>query len=462
MVIINDILDFSKIEAGALRLESIDFDLRSAVEDVVDLLANRAHGKGLELAKERFEDATMIRFEISDTGIGLTPEQRERLFQSFTQADTSTTRRYGGTGLGLAISRQLIEMMGGEIGVESEPGVGSVFFFTLPLEEQPVGAPATPELPADLKKLRALIVDDNATNRRILRDQLSSWGMENGEAEDGEKAWELYREGSGVDVIISDWMMPGMDGIELCRLVRNGERDEYTHFIFLTALGSKDHLLMGLEAGADDYLSKPLDRDELQVRLISASRVTELHRRLAYQNSELERLNRKLFDQSREDPLTHLGNRLRLHEELEVLHGRVARYGYSYSTVLCDVDFFKSYNDHYGHLAGDVVLQKVAQTIADYGRSGDTVYRYGGEEFLVILPEQDLEVATSIANRLRRAVEDLRIPHEAKGPPGVVTISAGVATLSAKDPKSADDLLKEADAALYAAKEAGRNRVEAY
>ena len=130
--------------------------------------------------------------------------------------------------------------------------------------------------------------------------------------------------------------------------------------------------------------------------------------------------------------------------------------------MLCDVDFFKSYNDHYGHLAGDEVLRKVAKTIADYGRSGDTAYRYGGEEFLVILPEQDLEAATSIADRLRRAVEDLRIPHETKNPPGVVTISAGVATLSAEDPKSADDVLKEADAALYAAKEMGRNRVEAY
>ena len=310
--------------------------------------------------------------------------------------------------------------------------------------------------------MKILIAEDDLISRTILKRAVEKFGHECLAADDGEKAWQLYRESSGVDVIISDWMMPGMDGLELCRLVRNEERDEYTYFIFLTSLGDRDHLLMGLEAGADDYLSKPLDRDELQVRLISASRVTALHRRLAYQNSELERLNRKLFDQSREDPLTHLGNRLRLHEELEVLHGRVARYGHSYSAVLCDVDFFKSYNDHYGHLAGDEVLRKVAKTIADFGRSGDTAYRYGGEEFLVILTEQDLEAATSIADRLRRAVEDLRIPHETKNPPGVVRISAGVATLSAEDPKSADDLLKEADAALYAAKEMGRNKVTTY
>jgi two-component system, cell cycle response regulator len=126
------------------------------------------------------------------------------------------------------------------------------------------------------------------------------------------------------------------------------------------------------------------------------------------------------------------------------------------------VDYFKLYNDHYGHLAGDEVLQKVAEVIAGQGRSGDTAYRYGGEEFLIILPEQDQESAASIADRLRRAVEDLRIPHEAKDPPGIVTISAGVATLSAGANKSADDLLGEADAALYRAKQSGRNRVASH
>ena len=237
--------------------------------------------------------------------------------------------------------------------------------------------------------------------------------------------------------------------------------DSSTPVILLTALGSEDDRIAGLEAGADDYLSKPLDRDELQVRLISVRRVTKLHRRLAFQNGELEVLNRKLFEQSREDPLTRLGNRLRLREELEALRGRVERYGHNYSAVLCDVDCFKLYNDHHGHLAGDEVLQKVAETIADHCRSGDTAYRYGGEEFLIILPEQSQEAA-AIAGRLRRAVEDLRIPHEAKDPPGIVTISAGVATLPAGANKSADDLLEEADTALYRAKQAGRNRIASY
>ena len=311
--------------------------------------------------------------------------------------------------------------------------------------------------------MRILIAEDDAVSRTILSRAVEKFGHECLAAEDGEKAWEIYRETPGVDAIISDWMMPGMDGLELCRRVRGEEREGYTYFIFLTALGNRDHLLRGLEAGADDYLGKPLDRDELQVRLISVRRVTELHRRLAFQNGELEVLNRKLFEQSREDPLTRLGNRLRLREELEALRGRVERYGHNYSAVLCDVDYFKRYNDHYGHLAGDEVLQNVAETIADHCRSGDTAYRYGGEEFLIILPEQSEEEAAAIAGRLRRAVEDLRIPHEAKeGPPPVVTISAGVATLSAGANKSADDLLGEADTALYRAKQSGRNRVASY
>ena len=307
--------------------------------------------------------------------------------------------------------------------------------------------------------MKILIAEDDAVSRMILRRAVEKVGHECLAAEDGDDAWELYRKTPDVDAIISDWMMPGMDGLELCRKIRSEERDGYTYFIFLTALGDRDHLLMGLEAGADDYLSKPLDRDELQVRLISARRVTQLHRRLAYQNDELETLNRKLFEQSREDPLTRLGNRLRLREELEALRGRVERYGHNYSAVLFDVDYFKLYNDRYGHLAGDEVLQKVANTIIDQCRRGDTAYRYGGEEFLIVLPEQSLESAAAIADRLRRAVEDLRIPHEAKDPPGVVTISAGVAALPAGESKNADDLLTEADEALYRAKKSGRNRV---
>jgi two-component system chemotaxis response regulator CheY len=310
--------------------------------------------------------------------------------------------------------------------------------------------------------VRVLIAEDDAVSRMVLRRSVEKLGHECLAAGDGEAALKLYRNIEGVDLVISDWMMPGVDGLELCRLIREDKRNGYTYFIFLTALGEKNHLLAGLAAGADDYLSKPLDRDELQVRLVSACRVTELHRRLAAQNEQLGRLNSRLFQESREDPLTHLGNRLRLDEDLEVLEARSRRYGHSYAVALCDVDSFKEYNDHYGHLAGDEVLKEVADAIRKHRRKGDTAYRYGGEEFLIVLPEQTLEAATSTANHIRKTVEKLRIPHENSVPPGIVTISAGVAALSRGDFKSAGELLEQADAALYKAKEAGRNRVAAH
>ena len=305
--------------------------------------------------------------------------------------------------------------------------------------------------------MKILIAEDDAVSRTILRRAVEKLGHECLAASDGEEAWGLYKENSDIDVIISDWMMPGVDGLELCRRVRGDGRDGYTYFIFLTALGDKEHLLQGLEAGADDYLSKPLDRDELGMRLTSALRVTELHRRLAFQNGELEKLNRMLFEQSRQDPLTSLGNRLRLREDLQVLQSRTKRYGHSYAVALCDVDFFKAYNDRYGHLAGDDVLRQVAATISSGLRGGDAAYRYGGEEFLIVLPEQDARDAAATTDRLRQTVEDLGIPHPDGTPRGVVTISAGVA-ISA-EAEDADALLKAADAALYAAKNAGRNRV---
>jgi two-component system, cell cycle response regulator len=314
--------------------------------------------------------------------------------------------------------------------------------------------------------LKVLIAEDNATSRMILKKSVEKFGHECLVAEDGEKAWELFQDTPEVDVVISDWMMPGIDGIEFCRRVRETNSDSYTCFIFLTALGDKQHLLEGMKAGADDYLAKPLDREQLQVRLVAASRVNSLHRQLNEQNqqlneqkAELEKLNRELFALARRDPLTHLGNRLRLHEHLKILNAQAERYVRSYCVMLCDIDCFKLYNDTYGHLAGDEVLKQVAEVISGNLRAGDTAYRYGGEEFLTILPEQTLASATPAAERLRRSVEGLAITHETRTPPGVVTISVGLATFSRGEKRSFEELLKEADDALYAAKEAGRNRI---
>jgi diguanylate cyclase (GGDEF)-like protein len=307
--------------------------------------------------------------------------------------------------------------------------------------------------------VRVLVAEDDPVSLLILRRAVEKLGHECLTAGDGEQAWQLYKQTPEVDVIISDWMMPDVDGIELCRRVRDEERKEYTYFIFLTALSDNEHLLMGFEAGADDYLSKPLDREELKVRMVSASRLNKLYRQLTEQREELERLNAQLADQARTDPLTELGNRLRMQEDLESLDARKERYGQTYCVVICDIDFFKSYNDNYGHPAGDGILRRVAAVIKSHCRSGDVAYRYGGEEFLIILPEQTQESGIAMAERLRRAIEELEIPHGARKPPEVITISAGVAAAVRDEEKSIEALLQESDETLYKAKKAGRNCV---
>jgi len=312
--------------------------------------------------------------------------------------------------------------------------------------------------------LKVLAAEDDSVSRIILRRAVEKLGHECLTASDGLEAWEIYRSApDDFDVVISDWMMPGLDGVGLCERIRAEAqgREGYPFFIFLTALGDRDHLLIGMRAGADDYLRKPLDRDELETRLAAAERVNSLQRQLRAQKRELERLNAELAELARRDPLTGLGNRLRLREDLDLLRAQVERYGHSYCAILCDVDYFKSYNDLYGHLAGDEVLQKVAGAITGSIRSGDSAYRYGGEEFLILLPEQTMDAALVAAERLRAVVRALNVAHKGS-PRGVVTVSCGLAGLTPGSRKSAEGLLSEADKALYRAKEGGKDAVEVY
>jgi signal transduction histidine kinase/DNA-binding response OmpR family regulator len=318
LTIINDILDFSKIEARRLELEEMDFDLQRVVEETVELLAERAHAKGLELASlvegtvptalrgdpgrirqvlvnllgnavkfteagevvlrvaldedeahaEDADEAVVVRLEVKDTGIGMSDEQRSRLFQSFSQADASTTRRYGGTGLGLAISKQLVELMGGEIGVESQPGEGSTFWFTLRTQKQPEDGPrVVPPRRASLRDLRVLVVDDNETNRRIVHEQVTSWGMKNGMAEGGHGALEVLRramqEGAPYDLAILDLQMPGMDGMELASSIKADPSIAPTKLILLTSMGLRGEAEQARRAGFAAYLTKPVRQSKL-------------------------------------------------------------------------------------------------------------------------------------------------------------------------------------------------------
>lgn len=303
--------------------------------------------------------------------------------------------------------------------------------------------------------MHILIADDDLTCRVILRKSLEKLGHEVTVAADGDEAWKMFQE-TKPEVVISDWMMPGRDGLALCASIRDQTELAYTYVVLLTALNDKDSVLKGLEAGADDYLTKPLDPKELQARLISARRVTELHR-------ELARLNDKLYEEGRTDPLTRVGNRRYMQEKLETMFENGNRYGHGFAVALCDIDLFKAYNDFYGHPQGDEALKEVAALLDGEGRNGDCVFRYGGEEFLVILPAQSLASAASAMDRRRQAVSDAKIEHLSpcvKTSGEVVTVSVGIAAFTKDLDKDADALVKRADQALYEAKAGGRNRVE--
>jgi diguanylate cyclase (GGDEF)-like protein len=290
--------------------------------------------------------------------------------------------------------------------------------------------------------MHVLIADDDPGTRLLVRTAVERLGHTCTDAEDGAVAWRRFQ-ASGPEVVITDWDMPGMDGTSLARAIRAVDAGPYTYVIVLTGAADEAAARAAMEAGADDLMNKPPEPAQLERQLIAAGRVTALHRRL--------------HDDARQDALTGLGNRLRLAEDLETLRGRVERYGHAYSVALFDVDRFKAYNDAKGHPAGDEVLRRVAGALRAELRAGDAAYRYGGEEFLVLLPEQSPGAAMPAADRLRAAVEALALPHPAGG---VVTVSAGLAGF--EGPRSRpDELLELADQALYRAKEAGRNRVEA-
>ena len=306
--------------------------------------------------------------------------------------------------------------------------------------------------------LKILVAEDDSVSRFMTVKALEQLGYACTSATDGQDAWDKFIR-DGADVVISDWMMPRVDGIELCRRVRAREDRGYTYFIVLTALAEREFRLTGMRAGADDYLAKPLDREELLLRLIAAERVTKLHRKLEDQAQQLERLNREFFEVGRKDPLTGIGNRRRMQEDLSAFEAEFLRGGLPVAVALFDIDNFKPYNDHYLHVAGDEVLRKVASTLSRTLSAEDSIYRYGGEEFLAVLPGLDLDQAMARVERMRAAIEACAIPHDLTER-RVITVSAGVAPVAAQAGESIFlAAIRRADEALLRAKREGKNRV---
>jgi diguanylate cyclase (GGDEF)-like protein len=311
-----------------------------------------------------------------------------------------------------------------------------------------------------------LTVDDNATKLFALRSVLSPLGYDIVEAGSGIEALRCVM-AQNFAVILLDVLMPVMDGFETAALIRQRQQSEMTPIIFITAhtkdeVAHSDHYAQG----AVDFIYAPIPPEELRAKVsVFAKLYTQAAelaaKALAVQTSvdQLEELNVELTAIARRDPLTGLRNRRALSEDLEVLEARVSRYGHRYCMAVLDVDHFKSYNDAYGHQAGDDVLQVVGERLTALLRSGDSLYRFGGEEFLCIFTEQTLESGLQAVERMRAGVEDLAIPHSVS-PNGFLTCSGGVAILDADRRRSASQVLKEADEALYRAKRLGRNRVE--
>ena len=300
---------------------------------------------------------------------------------------------------------------------------------------------------------RALVVEDNAASRKMLEKLLQKAGYEVTTAADGSQGLELHDKGL-FPIVITDWMLPEMDGLEFCRRLRARNDENYVYVIILTARDSKNDIITGLEAGADDYLVKPVHPAELIARLNTARRIIFLERSLRKRNEEIARL-------SITDPLTRIYNRGYFNKQLPAEIKRAVRHGRSLSLVMCDIDHFKLVNDRYGHQAGDEVLIRFADCLQKLIReSVDWVARYGGEEFVTVLPETDLQGACRAAERYRKKVDEMVVSLEDERI--TLTASFGVAVMDPrKNPSSATmhNLVSVADACLYQAKQEGRNRV---
>jgi diguanylate cyclase (GGDEF)-like protein len=298
--------------------------------------------------------------------------------------------------------------------------------------------------------VKVLLADDERIGRTMLEHWLRGWGYDVITVADGKAALDALRSDPDLRLAIIDWVMPKLDGLEVCRQIRADSNAPYTYLMLLTARDDKAHIVEGLEAGADDYLVKPCNALELKVRLRAGRRVVELQQ-------ELIAAREALRFEAMHDSLTGLFNRNALLPQLEKELSRSRRTNAALAVIMGDIDHFKRVNDTHGHSVGDTVLREVARRLSESVRSYDTVGRLGGEEFLVVIPDCDSRTGTVVAERLRLSIA--ATPVRGEHVDVRVTASFGVAATDQDATTSVADLMRAADAALYRAKFAGRDRV---
>jgi two-component system, cell cycle response regulator len=295
-----------------------------------------------------------------------------------------------------------------------------------------------------------LVAEDSAIYRRLIESHLKEWGFDFTCAKDGKEAWKLLAKHDAPRLALLDWVLPEIDGIELCRRLRGRTEDEhYTYTILLTAKNRKDEMLEAMDAGADDFLAKPFDPLELKARLLVGQRIVDLQQKLVSANTALQFV-------ASHDFLTGAWNRSEILAFMQRELARARRDATPVGIVLVDVDHFKKVNDELGHETGDIVLKEITKRFSDSLREYDGIGRYGGEEFLLVIPGCDLATTLRRANQIRELISSQPI----RTPLGATTVTVSMGATVAESSTNSELLLRWADTALYEAKRNGRNRVE--
>lgn len=503
--LINDVLDFSKLRHNDILMSKTPQDLRQMVCVVMTVIKSTTPNNAIQLINDIPRDAPFVygdenrlqqilynligngvkytekgyvrvcaipgadkmEIRVEDSGIGIDPSLTARIFNSFEQGDGSIERKYNGTGLGLPITKKLVELHGGVIRVESEPDKGSCFIFTLPqvaangkkakgsnFDLTPLngGIPPFPETRSPLPDTctgngskKVLIVDDEAINGQVLLNYLGIKKLVAEFVPSGRLALEKTKT-CMYDLVLLDIMMPGMSGYEVCQKLRKKYSTFELPIIFLTAKNQPNDIVTAFEVGANDYIVKPVDKTELLAKIDTHLSLKDAGA-TAIENARLANI----------DPLTGLYNRRYFmnfgNREFET----VKRKKGSLSLIMIDIDHFKEVNDRYGHYTGDRVLKQVSSIIRENLRATDIPGRYGGDEFMIILPGADIKGAIPVADKIRAIFE--KTTFAVNGAINLkLTLSMGVAHYS-DGIDSFGEMLKKTDEMLYKSKKDGRNRI---